>query len=340
MIDLYAHTPAPGSDEWHKLKDHLEAVARMAQEFASAFGAGDLAYWLGLWHDLGKCNPKFQEYLKLCYAEPHTKQRGPDHKAAGAQLARQYLEPLALLIQGHHGGLKNRNDFNTWFAARQQDRAVDSATRATDDALQRSRAVINGLEPHGTLSVPSFLEDPITTEFFLRMLFSTLVDADFLDTEGHRNPTKAGQRGSVISLRMLWDRFEHDQRQLSGHQDSIVGQARHAMYQACLAAAEQRPGLFRLAMPTGGGKTRSAMAFALRHALHNGQRRVIIAVPFSSITEQTSAVYRKLFHAGGDEQTIVLELNACLPNVVGETARLRGLQGALFQPLALTDAKD
>jgi CRISPR-associated endonuclease/helicase Cas3 len=302
MKSLYAHTPPAGQgwDHGHLLTEHLAAVAKMAQEFASAFGAGDLAYWLGLWHDLGKCNPTFQEYLRLCHADPKTKRRGPDHKAAGALFTTQHLGTLALLIQGHHGGLKSPTEFKTWFEERLKD-------PATSDALQRAAQLLPDLKPPHQVPLPLLTRDRTAAELFLRMLFSTLVDADVLDTERHWSPDSAMNRVSDMTIGDLWERFECNQQQLTGSRTDTVGRARHAMYEACLAAADQPPGLFRLAMPTGGGKTRSAMAFALRHALRNEQRRIIIAVPFISITEQTAATYRNIFCGDNEDQFAVLE---------------------------------
>lgn len=300
MDELCAHTPPPSSDEWHLLKDHLEEVAETAKAFAEPFGAGELAYWIGLWHDLGKCNPRFQEYLHLCHAEPKRKHATLDHKAAGTLLTVQHLGTLALLIQGHHGGLKSPTEFKAWFEERQKD-------PATSDALQRARQLLSHLEPLHHVPLPQFTKDKTAAELFLRMLFSTLVDADVLDTERHWSPDNAALRPSMVTIAELWDRFERDQQQLSGSRNDVVGQARHAMYETCLAATDQSPGLFRLAMPTGGGKTRSAMAFALRHALRNDQRRVIVAVPFISITEQTAATYRSIFRSEDNDQPVVLE---------------------------------
>lgn len=312
---VYAHTPPPGSDKWHELDKHLIAVAEMAKQFAEPFGAGELAYWLGLWHDVGKCNPKFQEYLQLCYADPHTKRRGPDHKAAGTihALAHAQLQMLGLLIQGHHGGLRAPTEFKTWLRDKGSDGGVNVA-------LAQARGLVDPLDPPASLDFPSHvINDRSAAELFLRMLFSALVDADFLDTEQHFAPEQTTQRGTTATLADLWQRFERDQQQVSGQHQDVVSQARHAVYQSCVAAAASSPGLFRLAVPTGGGKTRSAMAFALQHALAHGHQRIIVAVPFISITEQTADVYRALFGAENDEQPVVLEHHSAARGTYGES---------------------
>ena len=107
--ELYAHTPND-KGQWHRLDDHLKEVASLAHGFADKFGAGELAYWVGLWHDVGKIHPEFQAYLQKCAHDTETRHRGPDHKGAGAILARNVLEPLAFLVAGHHGELKNHAD--------------------------------------------------------------------------------------------------------------------------------------------------------------------------------------------------------------------------------------
>jgi len=283
----------------HGLSDHLRAVSDLCAQFAEPLGAAELGRLLGLWHDLGKYAPAFQQYLLASEAECARRRRGPDHKAAGAMLAAQRLGALALLIQGHHGGLCSRSEFNAWLQER-------VAKGEAAEALLTARQAIPRLEESVDLRLPRRLEGaPLCADLFLRLLFSALVDADYLDTERHFALGRAEARGVPVALPALWGRFERAQRELSGRAGA-VNEARHTIYQACLAAAEANPGLFRLTVPTGGGKTRSAMGFALRHALLHGQRRIIVAIPYISITEQTADVYRSIFEAGTTD-SVVLE---------------------------------
>jgi len=298
----YAAHSTNAAEVRHDLVAHLTSVAALAAQFASGLGAEQTAYYLGLWHDLGKFDPAFQQYLAACENPTSSHSRGPDHKAAGAMLAQKYGGLLALILQGHHGGLHSPPELKSWLADKNQQ------LQSLEELLSLAHRMIPELVPkQRELALPPHVANNLAAEFFMRMLFSALVDADYLDTEAHFQPEQTALRGATATLEELWERFKDNQANLSGHRDDSLGQARHAIYEACLRAAEQPPGLFRLTVPTGGGKTRSALAFALRHALQHGQKRVIVAVPFISITEQTAAVYQEIFESNVPELPVVLE---------------------------------
>ena len=282
MIEFYAHS-ANEDGICHGLVDHLTAVAKIAGEFCEPFDSRDAGFYAGLWHDIGKFNPEFQRYLD------GERQRGPDHKGAGAKLAlNNRLEPLAMLVQGHHGGLQAMRHCREWVNEK-------DSNPATENAIDYARQAMTQLEPKTPMTRPRWIDNEYRAELWLRMVFSALVDADYLDTETHFNPRQAAQRGPNIGLPNLWQRFSK-QHQESVHTDAsagIVNEVRSEVYEACLAAAEQPPGVFKLAVPTGGGKTLSGMGFALRHAVKHSLERVIVAVPFISITQQTAGVYRR-----------------------------------------------
>jgi CRISPR-associated endonuclease/helicase Cas3 len=314
------------------LDEHLRETAKLAREFASSFGskehsalASEIAYLLTLWHDLGKYHPDFQAYLKECHrlylAGERQQQRGPDHKAAGTYLASIHLSNhLPLIIQGHHGGLPSYVEFVNWL----HDKENNDWDRI-ETCLLQAEAEIPDLEPMIDVQLPHFLasfdpqypdSSPIESiysfEFFIRMIYSCLVDADSLDTERHTNHQQSEQRYKRNLLsEQHWQAFEQYHAKLEKQASASVNDVQDEVYQACLATADERPGFFRLTVPTGGGKTLSGLAFALRHALHPKHQleRVIIAVPYLTITQQTTRVYREIFAdlQVNEGQPVVLE---------------------------------
>jgi len=286
------------SGERHDLFAHLQAVSSLAAQFAAPLDAREAARFLGLWHDLGKLHPDFQRYLLDSEAGKPRRRRSPDHKAAGTQLAFEYLGTLCMIIHGHHGGLVSPSTLKAWLA---DDRRARTAREALDLALEAWPQI----RPGGEIQLPEQLRgDYLDAELFIRLLYSTLVDADYLDTERHF--AGAVRPDDQQDMAELWRRFECNQTALTGHRTDPVSTIRHAIYQDCLCAAEGDPGLYRLTVPTGGGKTRSGLGFALKHAMKHGMERVIVAIPFISITEQTAATLQTIFDRP-QEAPVVLE---------------------------------
>jgi CRISPR-associated endonuclease/helicase Cas3 len=310
MVDLptrlVAHTPAKGSDRWHYLDEHSLAVTGMAAAFAATFGGHWLARVAGLLHDAGKAHPDFQNYLLANVREPDRKHPTVDHKSCGAVHSQVHTgHMLEQVLLGHHGGLPDVGNANAKINAR-----VTEDIEPLTLAWERFSAEPGIAEALGELkerSVPAWVtQDPLELEFLLRMVFSCLVDADALDTERHMNPEQHLARDVAYpTLPELWERLATDQGRFA--RDAMkpateVNRVRAEVYDACLEKALLPPGIFRLTVPTGGGKTRSGLAFALRHALAHGQSRVIVAVPFITITDQTAKVYRD---ALGDDHAVL-----------------------------------
>lgn len=264
---------------------------------------GDAAYLVGLLHDLGKFNPEFQRYLRSAHeGRPHPP---VPHAIWGAALvyglsrakALDIWKDLALPVLGHHAGLED---------------AGVAATRLHAFWLERGLEVVEAqkrLEATGIKPPPLRLRattEATRRELAIRMILSALVDADYLDTERHFDPEQAALRGRGPSLQALWEKLEAAQREILDD-STPVNRVRKEVYEACLQAASRPPGLYRLTVPTGGGKTRSGLAFALRHAVLHGLQRVIVAIPYTSIIDQTAQVYREIL---GDDA--VLEHHSAL----------------------------
>lgn len=302
-----AHVRQDENGEWHEhlLDDHLHGVAHLAGEFATHFNSADWASLAGLWHDLGKYSNEFQQYIKNVsgYAnrydsEAHIEGKlgRVDHSTAGAiHAVRQFGAHgriLAYLIAGHHAGLPD------WHAAETGGKALSIRLGAEQSHL---------LDRIPTQAIPQNIltqSKPASNlcggengfHLWLRMLFSCLVDADFLDTEAFMDGDKAAVRSGYRDIAGLMDRFDKHMAALAVNADNTpVNAIRADILHQCREKAALAPGLFSLTVPTGGGKTLSGMAFALRHGIQHKKQRIIYAIPYTSIIEQTAGIFRDIF---------------------------------------------
>ena len=288
----YAHSREDlPKEQWQPLDAHLQDTATRASGYAEIFCSSDWAFNAGLLHDLGKASDDFQAYLLrengLDDSEYDAGHGRVNHSSAGAALADQLKLPgriLAYLVAGHHAGLPDWHSADTGMAALsvRLPEGLQNLARIrayADELLSRMRPLARP---------PAFLRQPEDYHLWIRMLYSCLVDADFLDTEQFMKGEAAGVRGRFPDITKLSEPFfralgDLEKRVLS----TPVNVIRANIRRSCEQAAEQQPGLFSLTVPTGGGKTLSSMAFALRHAIRYGQRRVIYVIPYTSIIEQT-----------------------------------------------------
>lgn len=279
-----------------RLSDHLRNVAELAAGFASDFDAAEEAYLAGIFHDLGKYSERFQRRLK-------GKEKGLDHWSIGAwhTLCTYRMIAAALSIQGHHIGLQK--------ADKDSLRALDPKKLASSHPLnleltdknlnvliQRFFREISNL-PSLTKGIYPSIQDTASAMLDVRMLFSTLVDADFLDTARHFELEEDNiQKPSLEPERALEIVQKHVQH-LSRTQKSSpeMCKIRNTLWLECLRAGNEPHTLCTLTAPTGAGKTLAMLGFALQHAIKYHLRRIIVVIPYLSIIEQTAKIYRDLF---------------------------------------------
>ncbi|KAA3628873.1 MAG: CRISPR-associated endonuclease Cas3'' [Proteobacteria bacterium] len=300
-----AHATKDANGIWrepHDLEAHLLGVAELAAAYGESFGAKEWAHVAGLWHDLGKFRARFQRYIRTVSgfeADAHIEgQAGKaPHSTAGALLACDRFgekgRVLAYLIAGHHAGLSDWHSENSSLQHRLE---LDDSRAELNEALVES-------PPDTILDPGTFSADlravPGGKEGFalwIRMLFSCLVDADFLDTEAYMNSEKGSLRGDWPEIPQLLDMLDHHMAMFTADApNTLVNKLRAEILVQCRAKAAEPPGLFSLTVPTGGGKTLSSLAFSLEHAKRHSKRRVIYVIPYTSIIEQTADIYRSIF---------------------------------------------
>ncbi len=308
----FAHTrPNAGPEDWQPLEDHLAGVADLAGRFSSRLSAAELGHLAGLWHDLGKYSETFQNYISAAGnngTQPVVKRGSVDHSSAGAQHANSLLGQqgkwaelysLAYVILGHHAGLpvgKSNELSCVW------ERLRKTIEPYGDNAFD---AILHPFVLPRVSAPKCFGEgEGFARMFFIRMLFSALVDADFLDTEAFIDSSRSKDRGQQhVGIGQLRVTLE---RHIDGLQSGVpaggvgdrkgaVNEVRKEVVNACRLRATEPPGFFSLTVPTGGGKTLSSLAFSLAHAERWGLDRVIYAVPYTSIIEQNADVFRDVF---------------------------------------------
>lgn len=277
------------------VKEHLEGTAKLSGEFAKKFGKEEWGYCCGYLHDIGKYSVEFQHKIR----ENGNEQI--DHSTAGAKVCVEKggLYPImSYCIAGHHAGLPNYGS--------SQDGSFESTLMGRmKKTLKDYSAYQDEIEIPKVTTVPIAYGETKNPDFslsvFIRMLYSCLVDADFLDTEAFMKNEEI-KRDAGEKIEILLQKLEtYVSKWLVNKEINTVNGRRTEILRNCLEAGKREKGLFRLTVPTGGGKTVASLAFALHHAVHNNMDRIIYVIPYTSIIEQNAQIFRSIL---GDENVL------------------------------------
>jgi CRISPR-associated endonuclease/helicase Cas3 len=273
------------SGEWQfqSNEEHQKGVAELARQFGDTFGWGEHCFLMGLLHDKGKEQEAFQRYIRYRsgYDTSIVCREHPNHAYVGGLILNEIAPTQALLLArpvvSHHSGLKDRVEYSS-----------------TSIPLKKPYFAQTPAIPDLPSNTPHHVQDIHHLE---RMLFSCLVDADYLDTEtfmqGH---SRQSEMGSHSTMSELLDKMEKHLEQLTkASSPTPVNEIRNRIQQVCRESGDEPQGFYSLTVPTGGGKTLSGMLWALRHAVKHHLNRIIVAIPYTSIIVQTAQVLRSIF---------------------------------------------
>lgn len=280
-----AHSKNSKGNE-HDLYDHLIKVSRIMEEFADNLTFKNIFRITGLMHDFGKYQPAFQKYLT-----DGGKRGSVPHASWGAGLSKKYNQvEAAFAIDGHHKGLPDRGDLQSdLYEFEEPEHPLFNSMRTEffkESHIEESDLSYSDTGFRGT-----------DKEIFIRMLFSVLTDADWLDTENHFNKALSEKRiKREFDAEYLLDKLENDLKAKS--KDGYINSLRNKVRTYAISKAQCKPGFFSMTLPTGMGKTLASVSWALHHAKHNNLKRIIIVLPFISIIDQTA---KELKHIFGEE---------------------------------------
>ena len=329
----YAHSlDGRPEEEWETMQQHEDRVAKRCREFLKRINPtlGDWGEVLGRWHDLGKYSKAFQVYIRQSNdpdATSETRRGRVDHATAGAQHSHAVLPPgirdlIAYAIAGHHSGLADRVSASGQKSSGLDDRLnknIEDWSGAPNELLAPPILTL----PQQVLSNESTERCGFQLSLLCRMLFSALCDADFLATEQFMSPEVTTSRSSrhLASIDQLKDQLDTYLTRFDTPTKTDVNMCRDEVRAAARTAGHHAQGLYSFTVPTGGGKTLSSLAFALDHAKKHGLQRVIYAIPFTSIIEQTADQFRDVFQPLGTDS--ILEHHSNLdPEQESRVARL------------------
>jgi CRISPR-associated endonuclease/helicase Cas3 len=313
-IEYIAHVRRDENGNWanpHPLREHLMYTGEVAGRFASKFNSEMWGKLAGVAHDAGKGRETWQNYLRLKsgYFDEEAHLEGKPgkipHAIYGAKLVeeihgKEIGRVISYCIAGHHAGLQD------WASSEGTGRASLEYQLARVEGLDEIEHFIrNAVKSTKPATTPwAFSGQGLDISLWIRMLYSCLVDADFLDTEAYMDQSRAQLRHGYCSIPELLERLNDYYDKLvtkSKKKNAPINDIRQKIRQRCVSMAKEKQGIFSLSVPTGGGKTLSSLAFALEHAKAHSMDRVIYVIPYTSIIEQNAEVFRK---ALGDDQVV------------------------------------
>lgn len=341
--------------ERQTVREHCRNTAALAANALRPLGLEKSAYLAGLLHDAGKNKKEYEDYLLEAAAGGSVVRGSVNHTFAGVRflLDRWHCgegdlsysdvtaELLAFAVGSHHGlfdcvdpqqhsGFFHRqtkegifyDESRQGFLAEVADE--EELEHLFRDAVREMTPMLDRLAALSTQVDDN--EADRETAFYIgllaRMLLSAVIEGDRTDTATFMD----GIEPPVFpeDMRPIWtERLAFMEKKLAAFpRKTPIDLARHTISDTCAAGAARPGGVYRLNVPTGGGKTLASLRFALTHAAKRNCSRIIFTAPLLSILDQNAQVIRDYI---GDD-TLILEHHSNLAEPKETPERLQELE--------------
>lgn len=334
-----------------RLKNHLNEVAMISRKIGQMVNIPTVCFLAGLLHDFGKYTDAFQTYIIAAQQGEDVKRGSVDHSSYGGKLIRSLtakteydmmaMEMIANSIFSHHrsAGLLDfisgegaaESPFTTRFEKSLEDFDVAS-DRFFQEIISKQELQILLFQAGNELEYLASIHGKLsrTDQFYLqKMVYSALLDGDRRNTQIFEEGKIYENKDTMSLFSELSQKLEKIFQKFENEEKTPINQLRQQMADASLKAARRETGIYRLSIPTGGGKTLSSMRFALNHALANGKQKIIYIIPFSSIIEQNAEVFRKVL--GDQNNQFILEHHSNLVHEEDDESNENERKQALLQ---------
>lgn len=372
MIDIYiAHIneTEKGEKVWQSVKEHCLNTAKVNQQYLELSSVKNMVRLACLLHDAGKYSDDFQNYIIKANENPNSVRRGEvTHSTAGAQLIRELannsniIEPkfanmafelIRHAIISHHGFVDCITpDGTLMFPKRDEAAPLDESVKLrffedfdidelsglfADSANECACTMLNMAKFYSDKANAKFGKGCYYIGMCERLVLSYLTDADRTDTAIFGGNTAYHDNYDVSDINAIWRRMRDnlDKKLAAFDNISTISQARGEISATCRKKGDSPTGIFRLTVPTGGGKTFSVMSFALSHAIHNNMQHIIYVAPYNSILEQNADELSRALKA---EQYILEHHCNVINESEADTERYEALIQRWNSPIILTSA--
>lgn len=308
------------------IKEHTDNVVNLISLNLQNLELNSFLKMVAILHDLGKYSDDFQNYIRTAiekendgsYEQWIKRVEKHDHGVYGAlyiekkivinsPLEKIVSDIMKMVICYHHGGLNDcvNSEYSVPLYKRFEkcndvipDSIIDRFNKDYNKNMQQLFS--EACSEFNSLSKKLFIfnkERSFILHLIIKLIYSALIDADRTDAylfeaETEIKPIELSNKIDEY-IKLLDNKInQFSLVKTNSKFMQAVNEIRSSISRDCLISADKEQGIYKLTVPTGGGKTLSSLRFALHHAKKRNLNRIIYILPYTTIIEQNASVVR------------------------------------------------